>query len=220
MKRECVACSCVYEWAQPGRPSPYCPDCRTQCSAQPCGNARVAGSSMCSKHKSRAARGRPAHVAVERSRCGAFGPTCAHAECGDEVHARGLCRRHYGAAAKAGQLGRVYVPKRDARGRLTRQGYREVPHPDHPVMVREHRLVMANVIGRRLRRFETPHHKNGIKNDNSPENLELWAKPQPSGQRPEDLAAWVCEYYPELVAAELRRRRRDERAGQTRLEIA
>lgn len=62
-----------------------------------------------------------------------------------------------------------------------------------------HRLVMEKLIGRQLHAFETVHHKNGIRDDNRPENLELWAVPQPYGQRVEDLVDWVIENYPERL---------------------
>jgi hypothetical protein len=64
-------------------------------------------------------------------------------------------------------------------------------------------MIMEQVLGRSLEPFENMHHKNGIRHDNRPENLELWVVAQPAGQRPEDLASWVVAHYPELIKTAL-----------------
>ena len=48
-------------------------------------------------------------------------------------------------------------------------------------------------MGRPLRDDENVHHKNGVRDDNSPSNLELWTTMQPSGKRVEDLLAFAQE---------------------------
>lgn len=63
----------------------------------------------------------------------------------------------------------------------------------------EHRLVMEQSLGRPLSDFENVHHKNGVRDDNRIENLELWCKPQPNGQRVEDLIDFIVTHYAEKV---------------------
>lgn len=81
---------------------------------------------------------------------------------------------------------------------MTADGYVKIWAPDHPNAqgrgwIREHIKVMSEVLGRPLLPGETPHHKNGVRSDNRPENLELWVRSQPSGQRATDLLAWARE---------------------------
>lgn len=60
--------------------------------------------------------------------------------------------------------------------------------------IREHSWIMSQYLGRPLYKHENIHHKNGIRDDNRIENLELWSKSQPPGQRVEDKLKWCVEF--------------------------
>lgn len=63
---------------------------------------------------------------------------------------------------------------------------------------------MAASLGRPLERHENVHHVNGDRSDNRVENLELWSKSQPPGQRVTDKVEWavgiLALYAPHLLA--------------------
>ena len=109
------------------------------------------------------------------------------------------------------------VPKGPAHhswngGRSVHGGYVRVKLPDDDPMavmrtasgyVLEHRLVMARKLGRPLLSGEQPHHKNLVRSDNDPGNLELWLTSQPSGARVADLLEWsltlLDRYMPDVL---------------------
>jgi len=123
-------------------------------------------------------------------------------QCGKtfELH---ICHAGRPDRGKVGQFcsracGYAYRKPTPGLKQVDRQGYVLVTVPDHPQVLarsaryknaylREHRIVMERVLGRLLHPWENIHHKNGIRSDNRPENLELWDKGQPSGQRKIDL---------------------------------
>lgn len=75
------------------------------------------------------------------------------------------------------------------------------PWADANGRIREHIYIIQKHIGRKLKPNELVHHKNGIRNDNKLENLELCTNTQPPSQRTSDMIQF-CEQYLKKYAPE------------------
>jgi hypothetical protein len=125
---------------------------------------------------------------------------CAIDACGRRSQAQGLCGTHLTRVRQHGTP-QADVPVNVITGKGTlSHGYWKVPVPPElrhlvngETSALEHRLVMAQHLGRPLRSDESVHHRNGRKTDNRIENLGLWSRYQPNGARVEDLLAWAWE---------------------------
>lgn len=126
--------------------------------------------------------------------------TCSFEECGQQTVCRGWCSKHYQRWRKHGDPGYTLIAP-SGGWHVDGDGYRSIKVAGKRVY--EHRFVMAQVVGRPLLRTETVHHINGDRADNRLENLELWSKAQPAGQRVADKVAWAIEllrqYSPESL---------------------
>lgn len=135
---------------------------------------------------------------------------CDATTCDTSSFTHKYCQAHRYRLKKFGSL-LEDIPVKHMRkngGTLTKSGYRLVYCATHPNAqksgyIMQHILVMSERLGRPLLPHENVHHKNGVRDDNRPENLELWSKSQPSGQRVEDKVEWAIEmlrlYKPEAL---------------------
>lgn len=179
-----------------------------QCTVEDCHTAVVARG-LCVKHYKRWRRyGDP--LVSKRIQKYPEGASCSVDGCERPVKGHGLCRMHldrqrdYGEIGPVGTLGASRRKRGLSPGRtLNSLGYVIIWQSDLKKYLFEHRLVMEQMIGRPLEDYETVHHKNGRRDDNSPDNLELWVVPPRKGQRVEDLVIWVVEHYQDYVMAAL-----------------
>ena len=162
------------------------------CQFDGCANNRRARG-LCSSHLWQLNQGK--ELTPLRGPHGRRQAGCDFPGCNRKHHGKGLCRTHLDQQRKGQPLrtiggGRWVDPK----------GYVWIkcPAPGHPNAKRwggwiaEHIWIMSQMIGRALRPGETVHHRNLIRSDNRPGNLELWTSHQPRGARVADMLAGVA----------------------------
>ncbi len=94
----------------------------------------------------------------------------------------------------------VNGPKKHVKGSgyITTNGYKVISkkhvNSSKRGQILEHVYIMSNHLKRPIFEKETVHHKNGIRNDNRIENLELWSSSHPPGQRVSDKIEWCKQF--------------------------
>jgi hypothetical protein len=74
-------------------------------------------------------------------------------------------------------------------------GTKRVYGPNRTGWMWTHRYVMQEKLGRPLLKTERVHHINGKRDDNRPENLELWKRSHPAGVRAADYHCAGCRCF-------------------------
>lgn len=108
------------------------------------------------------------------------------------------CHLHNERLRRTGEVGPAQPTRIRGVVKPSAEGYRRI-NVGNGRRVLEHVYVMEQQLGRRLVPGENVHHKNGVKDDNDPGNLELWLVMQPTGQRVEDLMRYIAKYHADAM---------------------
>ena len=166
--RTCSTCSRVFSMELRSHSSKYC---STKCHRQ------------------------AANLRRQERTCDPSRPKCSLHNCNRPALVKGMCGLHYKRVQGGSNLPLDAPPASNTKGsgkwRSNGNGY--VKRQCGGTSIMQHRWVMEQHLGRPLTRKEEVHHINGVRHDNRIENLELWSKSHPYGQRVVDKLAWARE---------------------------